>query len=203
MIAVPVPHTALLIADALAERGLAIVPCFLDVLAVTRLRAHAEALARSGVLRSAGVGRGDARTESASIRGDRILWLDPASADPSEVAYFRAMHQLRQVLNRELMLGLVELDAHYALYPPGARYARHRDRFRDDDRRTLSCVLYLNEGWAADDGGALRLYTSHGERDVLPSAGTFVAFRSEAFEHEVLPARQARLSITGWWLRRA
>jgi SM-20-related protein len=63
-------------------------------------------------------------------------------------------------------------------------------------------VLYLNEGWTAEDGGALRLHLPGGPRDVLPSAARLVAFLSERFEHEVLPAQRERLSLTGWFRRR-
>jgi SM-20-related protein len=63
-------------------------------------------------------------------------------------------------------------------------------------------VLYLNEGWRAEDGGALRLYLPDGPHDVSPCAPTLVAFLSERFEHEVLPARRERLSLTGWFGRR-
>jgi SM-20-related protein len=98
----------------------------------------------------------------------------------------------------------VDFEGHYAIYPPGARYERHRDRFRDDDARVLSCVLYLNDAWHASDGGALRLYLPHDETlDVLPEAGTFVAFLSAELDHEVRPASRERAAITGWFRRRA
>jgi hypothetical protein len=98
-------------------------------------------------------------------------------------------------VNRELGIGLWTFEGHYALYPPGAGYARHRDRFRDDDARVLSCVLYLNAGWRPDDGGALRLhFDDGGALDVAPDGGTLVAFLAEAFEHEVLPGRRPRVA---------
>ena len=106
--------------------------------------------------------------------------------------------------NRELMLGLVGFEAHYAIYPPGAAYARHRDRFRDDDTRVLSCVLYLNDGVAR--GGRRRaapLPPDGATLDVAPQGGTFVAFLSDTFDHEVLPASRERLALTGWFRRRA
>jgi len=114
---------------------------------------------------------------------------------------------LREQLDRELFLGLRELEAHYALYPPGARYARHRDRFRDDDARVLSAVLYLNDDWNEADGGALRLYFDTGVstpyRDIAPHAGTLVLFLSAEFDHEVLPATRERLSVAAWFRRAA
>lgn len=42
--------------------------------------------------------------------------------------------------------------------PTGAFYRRHLDRFRDDDRRMVSAVLYLNEDWQPQDGGQLRMF---------------------------------------------
>ncbi len=114
-----------------------------------------------------------------------------------------ALDALRVALNATLFLGLVSFEAHYAIYPPGAGYRRHRDRFFDDDARVLSCVLYLNADWTAEQGGALRIYGEDGiERDILPIAGTLVCFRSERFDHEVLPSTRERLSLTGWFKRR-
>jgi SM-20-related protein len=122
--------------------------------------------------------------------------------DAAARGLFVAVEELRAAVNRELALGLWRYEGHYALYPPGAHYARHRDRFVDDDARVLSLVVYLNAGWRADDGGALRLYASGGSRDVLPEAGTLVAFLAAQFEHEVLPATRPRLAVAGWLRRR-
>src|SRR4030095_5971765 len=97
----------------------------------------------------------------------------------------------RIACNRELTLGLVDFEGHYAIYPPGAGYARHRDRFRDEDARVLSIVLYLNEAWGADDGGELRLFIAdETSLDISPQGGTLVAFLSDRFDHAVLPARR-------------
>ena len=114
------------------------------------------------------------------------------------------MDGLRQALNRGLYLGLEDFECHFALYPPGAFYQKHLDRFRDDDRRTVSAVLYLNDDWQPQDGGELRLYLPDGaEREVPPLGGSLVLFLSSDFPHEVLPANRERLSLTGWFRRRA
>src|SRR2546422_115217 len=82
----------------------------------------------------------------------------------------------------------------------GAGYARHIDRFRDDDTRVLSIVLYLNDRWRNEDGGMLRLHLERGRSiDAIPYEGTLVAFLSDRFAHEVLPARRERFSIAGWF----
>ena len=78
------------------------------------------------------------------------------------------------------------------------------DRFRDDDRRTVTVVLYLNEEWQPDEGGELRLYLPDGRvHDVMPLGGSLACFMSADFPHEVLPATRERLSLTGWFRRRA
>jgi hypothetical protein len=65
---------------------------------------------------------------------------------------------------RALQLGLFDFECHFALYPPGAGYRRHLDRFTgrdssaDEGARVLSCVLYLNREWGPEDRGQLRLY---------------------------------------------
>lgn len=60
-----------------------------------------------------------------------------------------------------------------------AFYRRHLDRFRDDDRRAVSAVFYLNENWQPGDGGELRMFLADEVvRDVQPTAGTLVVFLS-------------------------
>jgi SM-20-related protein len=187
----------------LAARGYAVVPGFLEPAATAALREEAQARDRAGALLPSGVGRGAARVARPGLRGDRILWLDDAAPALAEMPLHAALAALREAGNRELMLGLWRYEGHYALYPPGARYARHVDRFRDDDARVLSCIVYLNADWGPGDGGALRLYVDDGEPlDVPPAAGTLVLFRAERYEHEVLPATRARLAVTGWFCRR-
>ena len=134
------------------------------------------------------------------IRGDSTLWLDDARAGAVAATYLAALDALRVALNRRLFLGLDEVEAHYAAYPAGARYAKHRDRFRDSDLRVVSFVTYLNPDWRDEDGGALRLSLAAGEIDIVPRSGS-VCFLSE-LEHEVLPATRERNSIAGWMRRR-
>ena len=186
-----------------ANHGYAIVPDFLPTAAVSALAADARERDAAGAFSAAGIGRASARHSQPDIRGDRILWLDPTGSDPPLRACWSALDALRGMLNQTLLLGLFSFEGHYAIYPPGAGYRRHRDRFRDDDARVLSCVLYLNAGWSMQDGGALRMHFDGGQQgDVLPIGGTLVCFLSERFEHEVLPAKRERLALTGWFRRR-
>ncbi len=183
----------------LAERGWSVCDDFLPAEAIAALRAEAGRLWQQRRFRPAGIGRGEVR---AAIRSDCTLWLDEAAATPAQRAYRDAAEALRAVLNRELFLGLAELEAHYAVYPQGAFYRKHLDRFADADERSISLVLYLNADWHEADGGQLRLYTGAGALDVLPAGGRCVVFRSDALYHEVLPARRVRYSLAGWFRRR-
>jgi SM-20-related protein len=192
------------VCQAVAEDQCAIVPEFLPVRIVATLAAEARRRDAAGEFRAARIGRGRDRIERSDIRGDRTLWLDEQAPAPAERPLWQALERLRIALNEATLLGLLAFEGHYALYPPGALYRRHRDRFRDDDSRILSCALYLNEAWTAADGGALRIYVSGNDaRDIVPVGGTLVCFLADRYEHEVLPAKRERLAISGWFLCRS
>jgi len=192
------------IVEGLAQAGWAMYPDFIAPDVVMELLALAQAANIAGELHPAGIGGGDARRMHSAVRGDHILWIEPPGARPQESALLSRLDRLRSSVNRDLQLGLFDLECHYALYPPGSRYARHRDRFASNDRRALSCVLYLNHAWSSSDGGQLRLHLDGGPCvDLLPEGGTLAAFLSERIEHEVLPATRDRASIPGWFRRRA
>lgn len=188
-------------AASLSERGWHVWPDFLPPAAIAALAADCRARDEAGELADAATGRAAVRAAS-PLRGDRTRWFDETALSAGQAGYWLAMQTLRQTLNRRLLLGMETLEAHYALYPPGAGYARHRDRFRDNDARVLSSVLYLNHGWNGSDGGALRLHLPAGPYDVMPVGGTLAVFLSADIEHEVMPATRERLSIAGWFRRR-
>ena len=189
---------ATLLAETLRAQDWGVLPAALPSDAVAALRAEAAAHAAAGRLRPAATGRADDRA-FAGLRGDATLWLDDPGCGPAARALLATLDALREPLNRALLLGLHEVEAHFAHYPPGAGYARHRDRFRSSDARVLSLVLYLNDEWPGDAGGALRLHLPEGAVDVAPLGGTAVAFLSDAVEHEVLPATRDRYSVAAWF----
>lgn len=195
------------IALTVGERGWCVTPDFVPPLVVTELSALLRGARDAGALRHAGVGRGGGFEVKPEVRSDRVLWIDPAAPGSGALRqYLDAVEALRLAMNRVLYLGVVEFEGHFAVYPPGARYRRHLDQFRDMGARTLTCILYLNAHWRPEDGGRLRLYTEGDREDVyedlLPHGGRLVSFLSARFFHEVLPARRERLSITGWLKRR-
>jgi SM-20-related protein len=190
------------IADDLAERGFTIVDNFLD-------RKETEQVVQldefqNGLLhmRKAGIGRQSDFRVNESIRGDYIRWIDKVSAAPPLKLYIDRLNEMMKFINRSLFLSLKDIELHTTAYPAGTYYKRHLDQFKPGDHRKLSVICYLNKDWTDDLGGQLRMYVKNGTKEVLPVAGRLVCFRSDMIEHEVLPSKKERLSITGWMLDR-
>jgi SM-20-related protein len=197
----PLPLPALI--DDLAAQGWSQQHAFLPQSLTAELAQECRARAAAGELAPAAIGRAAGQAIVEGIRGDRILWIEKGQSAACD-RFLAAMDRLRQELNRQLFLGLDELECHFAFYPPGAYYLRHFDRFRDDDLRSVTVVFYLNPDWQAEQGGALRIYLDERRSlDLLPEAGTLACFVSADFAHEVLPASRERLSLTGWFRRRS
>ena len=191
------------IVDDLATHGWSQQSIFIPTDLTTELAKECRKRAQCGQLELAGIGRGVAKVVHSGIRGDKIQWLEPDQHVAVD-RYLALMEHIRVAINQTLFLGLEDFDGHFALYPAGAFYKKHLDRFRDDDRRVVTCIAYLNEQWLPEQGGELRMYLDDGQtHDVVPQAGTLVVFMSEQWPHEVLPATRDRLSITGWLRRRA
>ena len=191
--------------DTLADKGWIVIPHALSGEITANLREACLDVWQQGLFHEAATGRGDGQARRSEIRADSVLWLDKVAGLPAVQAYNAVMDDIMHGVNRGLYLGLVELESHFAVYPEGAFYKKHLDRFKDDDARTLTTVFYLNEGWSHEAGGQIRLYLDEACSefiDVEPEAGTLVLFLSDRFWHEVLPARQQRLSVTGWYRRR-
>ncbi|MBF0352247.1 MAG: 2OG-Fe(II) oxygenase [SAR324 cluster bacterium] len=169
---------------------------------VGALKKTAENLWQENEFKKAGVGRQNNYLRNPEIRSDYIFWMDEVQT-PDVEEWNHLLDNMKAQLNRELFLGLEEVESMFAIYPPGAFYARHRDRFADNDQRTISCVLYLNETWSGEDGGTLRIHADEKHFvDVPPEAGTCAIFRSDTILHEVLPANRQRFSVTNWFRRR-
>ena len=203
--------------DQITDRGYCVMDNFLSPSVIDTLASEILVLENSALLHAANTGRAKT-TVNTKLRGDSIYWLNEAETSPAQRIYIDEMEHLRSGLNQHLYLGLDVLESHLALYPIGASYQKHLDRFKANDnaqlpQRQISCILYLNKDWLEEDGGYLRLYlhadtTTDGEvatassLDIAPIAGRLVMFLSDTFYHEVLPANRARMSLTGWFLNR-
>jgi SM-20-related protein len=151
---------------------------------------------------AARIGSGRSLQRREDIRGDSTCWITPPLW-PAEQALLGELERLRLELNREAMLGLFELELHYAWYSPGAGYARHVDQPQGRAQRRVSLVLYLNQDWMPAAGGELRIFdAADGHRDIEPIAGRLVYFLTPGREHAVLPTQRDRLSVSGWFRTR-
>ena len=185
--------------DDLTTTGLAVMPGFVEPALVAALRDEIHAGRSLAGMRRARIGRGEGRRLACAVRGDWIRWLDGSTE--AQRRFLGRLEEIRQEVNEALLLGLFEIEAHFALYPPGAGYQRHVDAFQHDNPRRLSAVLYLNRHWRRSQGGELAVYDAEGhERQrVLPEAGTLVLFLSQSVPHAVLPTRRWRGSIAAWF----
>lgn len=156
----------------------------------------------------------------AAVRGDLVGWFDGDEEGlwkaGSLSRYLTKVDTLiAQLGSRVPQLASVasRSKAMIACYPGGgARYVRHCDNSCDSghgDRcngRRLTCILYLNDGWAPLDGGELRLFQPYAPKgeppicDVQPLRNRLLLFYSDyRVPHEVLPAHAERLAVTVWY----
>jgi len=166
-------------------------------------KAHAAALEQvaEGTLHRAGIRRGSDHTLNDDIRGDSITWLDETCDGVMKEVWLR-FDALRLQLNELAYLGLRRTELQLAHYPSsGAGYQRHLDSFPGADNRRMTAIVYLNPGWQPEHGGRLKLFVEP-EQQLDPTLDTFVVFRSELIEHEVLPSYADRLAVTAWYSAR-
>jgi SM-20-related protein len=189
--------------EGLDRSGFLQVPALAPPALAASLREHAQELMEAGDFQPARIGF-KSLERRAEIRGDSIRWIDNATTHPALRVYLDFIEQLRVALNRRLMLGAWEHEGHFAVFPPGKGYQRHVDASPHSPRRLVTLVLYLNEDWREEDGGALVAWTRDGNRHATcwPESGHLVAFLSAEIPHEVQPAQRERWSLTGWLCQR-
>lgn len=189
------------IADGLAEHGYAVEDQFLSQQEVDEILKSGD-FESSSDFRKAGIGNKQSLQIQEAIRGDYIKWLDKTESPEAVKIYLNRLEELIEFLNQALFLSLKDFEVHMTVYPVGSFYKRHLDQFKKDDHRKLSVILYLNTNWENEHGGQLKMYLPDQTKEFLPLAGRLIIFRSDAIEHEVLPATRERMSITGWILDR-
>jgi SM-20-related protein len=185
--------------EQLRADGISVSDDFLPPPDIRALAECAELRRSHGEFLEARIGADRSLQRRAGVRGDLTCWLTGALL-PAETRVLGALEGLRVGLNERAYLGLLDLEIHYAWYPPGTAYARHVDRPQGRSARRVSLALYLNEARSPADGGALRIRGDDGRfRDIEPVGGRLALFLSESREHEVLVTQVPRLSLTGWF----
>lgn len=131
-----------------------------------------------------------------NIRSDHILWLN----EELKISHHhtKILFALSQFLNRHFYIGINNVEAHFACYNTGEFYALHRDNPQGKNGRQISSVYYLHKNWQDDWGGELRLQDKNEQWHIIqPKPNRITLFQSDLL-HEVLAAKQQRLSITAW-----
>ena len=184
------------ITDALVEDGYIVLN---DALERETLLSLQETIQKSEGFKKAGISSSNQLHIDATKRRDKTKWLDEDGA--GESMYLEFANGLQEYLNRSLYLGLKYYEAHFAVYEEGDFYEKHLDAFRGSKNRVVTTVYYLNDEWSEKDGGELIIYDENDKEltTVRPVANTLVVFMSEKFPHEVIPAKDKRYSIAGWF----
>ena len=136
---VEVPLYERIIGD-IAHQKYCVIDHFFDDTEVDILRTSLLEKYQEDAFKKAAIGNKFDEVIAKSIRGDVILWMDEARANPSESLFFNKINHLVNYLNKTCFMGILHKEFHYAIYPKGTFYKRHLDTFKNDDRRKLSFV---------------------------------------------------------------
>jgi SM-20-related protein len=158
-------------------------------------------LQKDDLMTAAGIGNLEVKDSNQKMRGDKIYWMDKSHDNIYEQEFLQLAEDFIERLNSTCYTGINGYEFHYAVYPEGSFYKRHRDQFKNDSNRKYSLINYLNNNWIEDDGGQLLVYQNHATQKILPHSQTAVFFKSDEMEHEVTKANRERMSITGWLKR--
>lgn len=185
------------IVNTVYEQRFCITDNFISKEEISLLKNKITSLNESNSFKKAGIGKDKEHITNSEIRSDYIFWLEKDDEHLNKI-FFSFIEELMTGINRRFFLGLKDYEFHYAYYPSGTFYKKHRDSFKSDDARKITVLLYLNDNWKKGHGGELLLYTD--TNDILkiePLGGRLLVFESD-MEHEVLMSHADRYSITGW-----
>lgn len=182
---------------ALGNGGALVLDGLLGAAAAHAVRTAALFLDEEGQLSPATVGA--QRRCLPSVRGDRMMWLDPDEVELSLFNVIELMEASRELLNAHAFLGAGRVDVQLSIYEAGMGYAKHRDNVRGQHRRRLTAIYYTND-WRPGDGGELALYDDAGAcvRLIEPIFDRLVLFLARV-PHAVLPVvRGPRVALTAF-----
>lgn len=158
-------------------------------------------LQREGVMHDASIGNNLIKDDLQLLRSDKIYWLDKSHDNVFEQQFLSYIDAFVHYLNETCYAGIQAVEFHYAVYEKEKAYQKHRDQFKNDDKRQFSLVCYLNKHWKTIDDGELWLHHATAEQKIIPTHQSSVFFKSDTMHHEVCIANRDRMSITGWLKR--
>lgn len=163
-----------------------------------KLKENLKLCYQNNQMHAAGIGNEVIVDHDKLYRSDQIYWLDRKHQNIVENDFFDLIDRFVLFLNETCYTGITGYEFHYALYEEGSFYKKHVDQFRNNESRKYSMIMYLNENWAAPDGGELCIHHANSLQHITPVSGKSVFFKSSDIEHEVLLSHKPRMSITGW-----
>ena len=190
-----------LLIDSYLDNKVGIDPNFLTKRLSNGLQQNILQLQRDEMMMTAGIGNKEVKDPHQKMRGDKIYWMDKSNPNIYEQEFIQLAEEFISHLNNTCYTGINGYEFHYAVYEEGSFYKRHKDQFKNDDKRKYSLINYLNEKWLEEDGGQLLVYQNEETQTIQPHAQTAVFFKSDEMEHEVTRANRSRMSITGWLKR--
>lgn len=172
------------------------------------MRQYAEHNFKAGKFREAQIGREQARPQDRHVRSDSTFWFEHENPSQELQPLADFLQQLRQELNRQLYLGINNMEFHFARYGHGNHYDAHFDQFQSTNglqgERLITLVLYLNPNWSAQNGGNLCIYSDDQcsmTQKIAPEWGKMILFDSKTIFHGVEECAAERYSFTGWFRR--
>lgn len=189
------------IVDDLLATGLSHIEQIFETKLLQSLHDEIAVIDQKNDLKNAKIGRLENHALSQNIRSDKIKWLDGDTI--AQKLLFEKLEYIRVDINKNLMLGLFDVEAHYAVYKKGDSYQKHFDSFKGDKSRVISLVIYLNDNWQESDGGILNIYKNIDDQQptscISPKWGNAILFLSEKIPHEVSISNKTRYSIASWF----
>lgn len=191
-----------LLIDSYLENNIGIDNSFMSASLSKGLRENILQLQADNLMTAAGIGNHTIKDSNQKMRGDQIYWMDKSHDNIYEQEFLQLAEDFIDRLNSTCYTGIKGYEFHYAVYPEGSFYKRHRDQFKTDNNRKYSLINYLNDNWQEADGGQLMVYQNETVQSISPHSQTAVFFKSDELEHEVSLANRQRMSVTGWLKRK-
>jgi len=166
--------------------GIAVIPDFIPGDLVTSLRKDARFLFENGDFQPDGLTNTavskaqqgfTSKADRQTFRGGAD-WSSDVGNLSARTEFKNRMTELREQLARDLDRPSLKIDTErrhemtFNWYEPGAKLGRHLDEHHEETkgvkgwllgtRRSVTWLVYLNDGWEEKDGGALRCYPRKG-----------------------------------------